>query len=91
MKFVALALLLVVSPALAHDAPSGWTYPQYCCGPDDCRQVDDADVVETPNAYIVGPSIIARNMATPSPDGHFHICVPSDGRVRCFFAPLRSS
>lgn len=39
MKRFALIAFLLATPALAHDAPSGWSYDAYCCGGHDCGPV----------------------------------------------------
>ena len=56
-----LALALLAASAHAHQAPSGWAYPQTCCGGDptgqvphgDCYPVPDATVREVRGGYVV--------------------------------------
>lgn len=88
---LAISVLLAL-PAGAHEAPSGWTYPTYCCGGEDCSEISGSDVSEVPGGYVVnlhGESFSIGHVETqPSPDGHFHAClVPGSSRLRCFFAP----
>ena len=82
--------------ASAHDAPSGWTYPLACCSGYDCREVDDADVVEGPKGYVIkvtGEVIpMTSRKVRPSPDGVFHWCSVAgkdDGATICLFVPPR--
>lgn len=87
-----LAALLLSPLTLAHDAPSGWSYPTYCCGGQDCREISGSDVSEVPGGYVVNfdgqPFSVGHTETQSSPDGHFHAClVPGSSRLRCFFAP----
>ena len=45
--------LLLTSPCLAHDAPSGWTYPVHCCSQTDCHQIDESALEEYPNYWVI--------------------------------------
>jgi hypothetical protein len=94
-----LALTFWPSPADAHDAPAGWTYPFACCANYDCREVP-ADWVEerADGTY----RIVATDERIPmtdrrvrnSPDGRFHWCAHQAGldagRTICLFVPPRS-
>jgi len=86
-----------VSPSLAHQAKSGWTYPTACCSGIDCREVPDKAISERPEGYvIVGTGEVlpykdarVRN----SPDGEYHWCSiggADDTKTVCLFVPPRS-
>lgn len=73
-----LALLLAsCEPALAHQAPTGWTYPANCCSDKDCSMMERGQVEEVREGYRV-PSgeVIAHGdkRIKDSPDGRFHWC-----------------
>lgn len=91
-----LTLVLLSTNALAHDAPNGWSYPFNCCSNQDCREVPDASVRETPAGYIAsnGETIpYLDKRIKDSPDGKFHLCTiagSEDGRALCLFVPPRS-
>lgn len=36
---------------LAHDAPSGWTYPSGCCNDGDCKPIACDSITETKEGY----------------------------------------
>jgi hypothetical protein len=65
-------------PALAHDAPKGWSYPVSCCSGFDCREVSAADISEKPEGYVVGKTgevvAFSDRRLKNSPDGEFHWC-----------------
>jgi hypothetical protein len=87
---------LLSSSALAHDAPTGWSYPFQCCSNQDCREVPDASVKETPSGYLAsnGETIpYADKRIKDSPDGKFHLCTIAgweDGRALCLFVPAKA-
>lgn len=90
-------LLVTSGRAPAHDAPTGWSYPLACCSGLDCREVDDAAIVEGPQGYVIratGEVIpMTSRKIRPSPDGLFHWCSvggAADGRTICLFVPLRA-
>ena len=99
---VALALSFC-TPADAHDAPSGWSYPFSCCSCVDCREVDGPDAVRmshkvqigrTGDRYVISTTgeAIAETDARvkDSPDGAWHWCSQGgrdDGRTICLFRP----
>ena len=94
--FVALAAQ-VVSPARAHKAPTGWTYPLVCCSNKDCREVEDAAVSEEGGGF----RIVATGELVPygshklkdSPDGKVHLCTyqgKADTAAICLFVPPRA-
>lgn len=101
-----IALVMVLaSPAKAHDAPTGWSYPAVCCSGVDCREVGDrwtpdADIriFETGAGYVVSVTgeVIPYNdrRVKASPDGRFHLCCRgakfATCDVLCLFAPPRA-
>jgi hypothetical protein len=103
-----LVLLCVSSTVLAHDIYSGLRDRDghLCCGGQDCKPVEA--IVLSDGSYYLPASgeTIPADMATPSPDDHFHHCTyypvghefdPWGGaewespKTRCFFAPMHSS
>jgi hypothetical protein len=44
---------LTVSPANAHQAPTGWTYPWACCSNMDCQEVEPKSISEKPQGYVI--------------------------------------
>ena len=102
---VAIALLCVSNPVLAHDIYSTLRDRDghLCCGGQDCKPVEAIGLPDG-NYYLPGSDeVIPADMATPSPDDRFHHCTynyidPLSGPVReskpktrCFFAPMHSS
>jgi hypothetical protein len=92
IKLVATAVAFhLLSPgAMAHDAPSGWSYPFNCCSDQDCREVPD--LKETAAGYVTKSETIpfTDKRVKNSPDGKFHLCTVAGedgGRVLCLFAP----
>lgn len=90
----ALLLLAAVLPAPAHDAASGWSYPESCCGGQDCREVE---ATERGDAYVFHAAgrdfTVRKEVASPSGDTEFHVCIGTNENgpfIRCFFAPGNS-
>ena len=87
----------LASPAVAHDAPAGWSYDPNCCSSIDCRQIPSAALTEGPNGYVIS----IGNETVPygdrrirnSPDGFVHWCTVNgrdDGRTICLYVPPRA-
>ena len=102
-----IALTCVSSPVLAHDIYSNLhdRDGHLCCDGQDCKPVQ-ATVLPNGSHYLPATKeIIPADMATPSPDGRFHRCAYNPAanefdpgpfwkvapKIRCFFAPMRSS
>ncbi|WP_134495985.1 hypothetical protein [Microvirga pakistanensis] len=86
-----LALLVIPStPSLAHD----W-YPASCCSERDCRALVEAmgeTVLDAAGRFELWDGrTVDREKARPSPDGRFHLCETTAGRILCFFAPPGAS
>lgn len=96
---VALACLaispLTVSPAGAHQAPTGWTYPWACCSNLDCQEVDAKAISEKPQGYVIHSTgeVVAYGdkRVKNSPDGEYHWCAHQAGidagHTICLFVP----
>lgn len=95
-----LALWAYLSPARAHDAPSGWQYPAMCCHKVDCAPVDAVKFIDGEDkANTKHHSGISMNPQKythrlPSPDSQFHICATPDAALTqygrtyyCIFTP----
>lgn len=94
--------LLYPSPADAHQAPSGWSYPYLCCSDRDCTEVKAERVKEGPEGYRVTllpgdhafvkaqvSFLIPYSEIKFSPDGEYHLCINERLEVLCFFAGAR--
>ena len=90
---------MMASSALAHDAPTGWSYPANCCSNYDCREIPAEDVKEVWNGYHMTKSKLHEivpyqsGMVKDSPDGAFHWCTQGGtdaGKTICLFVPPRS-
>lgn len=78
-------LLLLVGPALAHDAPSGWQYPTECCSDRDCKQISCVKLEAMIQSGQVPASIIRK-----SGDTDCHLCqqpFASTNKYYCAFRP----
>ena len=93
-------LILLISVASAHQAPTGWAYPWTCCSNNDCRVVNESDstvkVAETPEGYRISTTgeVIPYNdkRVKDSPDGLFHWCSrqgKDDTPTICLYVPPR--
>jgi hypothetical protein len=104
-----IALLCLSSTVSGHDIYSNLRDRDghLCCGGQDCKPVQ-ATVLPDGNYYLPATDeTIPADMATPSPDDHFHHCTyypmlpmqfdwagpvwESTPKTRCFFAPMNSS
>lgn len=96
MRLLALFLLVIPSIALAHEAPSGWTYPLYCCSNQDCRPIPDASVKEGKDGYSLPSGEVlpySDSRIRHSPDGLYHWCSAdgeNTGKTICLFVPPKS-
>jgi hypothetical protein len=94
---IATAVVGMATAAEAHKAPAGWTYPQYCCSNQDCREVSHDAIRERPEGYVVAQTgevlPYSDSRLKDSPDGEFHWCSAGGadaGRTICLFVPPRS-
>src|SRR5262245_49585112 len=97
---VGAALAGLAGGAVAHHAPTGWSYPWACCSNLDCREIDAAEVSEPSDAdpdYVIrstGERIAPNDKRVrQSPDGAFHWCRHhagiDAGHTICLFVPPR--
>lgn len=95
-----LIALVGVSQAVAHEAITGWTYPNSCCSARDCYQMEPGDVTWTPDGYRIEATgeVVPFERTRRSPDGFFHRCSsrgnpskPTIGKTfqkgRCLWVP----
>ena len=82
--------------ASAHDAPTGWAYPNSCCSGIDCRPVSKAQISERPDGFVINSTgeIIASGdtRLKDSPDCEYHWCSVAgeeQSRTICLFVPPR--
>ena len=86
-------LLLLVTPALAHDSwinRGGYKSPdgkEFCCGEGDCFMVEPVRTTASGYLILVTGETVPFSEALPSPDGKYWRCRKPDGSRRCFFAP----
>lgn len=96
------ALLALATPALAHEAPTGWTYPSNCCSGTDCDRIPSRTVKTLQDGYHVSLKMGDHHFATRplqftvpygdrrlrnSPDGDYHLCMNSAFTILCFYVP----
>lgn len=82
---------LAAVPAVAHEAPTGWSYDPWCCDNRDCHALPPGAVVPTDAGWL----IVSNGRVVPydasqvrqSGDSQFHICEPGQGLVRCLYVP----
>ena len=82
-------LLLLSSSASAHQAASGWAYPNDCCAEKDCFEFPGERIKETPQGYLLPSGLLVPyddKRLRPSPDGKYHACT-FVGSLRCLFVP----
>jgi hypothetical protein len=93
-----LSTILAVKMVPAHEAPSGWEYPWYCCSNKDCHPAQPGDIQEGPSGYTLTTTgeVVPyddRRVKT-SPDGVYHVCQQDGdfdhGRILCLFSPPKS-
>ena len=72
--FLALAIAVVL-PAQAHNAPSGWTYPAWCCGQGDCAQLPPNAVRATAAGWVITLAP-GSNPAIPAGTAPYTLTVP---------------
>jgi hypothetical protein len=68
-------LVIVFALTLAHDAPSGWHYPDGCCGGDECHPIPCDSITETKDGYVWKDLHFEESQARPSGDTTCHVCV----------------
>ncbi len=91
-----------IAKKLLRDPISG----QFCCGPADCRALEDGDVKEVTGGFAVHMStypempdideVIPYSRAMPfAPDGRYHACLgwnyPNIPKIRCLIIPPGST
>lgn len=88
------AIMAISPPAVAHDAPKGWSYPHACCSGYDCREVSPDAVGSVPEGYVItrtGEVVgYTDKRLRDSPDGEYHWCSvagANDSRTICLFVP----
>jgi len=88
-----MALLLMASLALAHEASTGWKYDAYCCNERDCRQALPGEVQFTPRGWMIDGEVIPEGdeRIRPSGDRMIHVCKEMqphyDRKWRCLYLP----
>ncbi len=89
---IAVFLLVLITAAHAHEAPSGWIYPAQCCSDKDCAPLDAKRVKEVNGGYLIdGKHFVAQHNAKDSPDGIYHACFSYQGFPPvCFWHPPNS-
>lgn len=91
--FIIAALFLAIVPASAHEAITGWHYPNYCCGDGDCahalsaiRNPDGSLTVTTKHGTATFPASFKYD---PSPDGLIHACF-TKVKLYCLYLAIGS-
>lgn len=89
---VVMVFLSAASPAKAHEAPSGWSYPWECCSNMDCAEIAPSRVKIGAGGYVIdGRFTVPQSEARSAPDGKYHACFPKPDNLKCFFAPPSGS
>lgn len=96
-RIVLILVLLYSAPASAH-GEFAWIQQRdqrvgdSCCGEHDCFKVLPA---AGPKGWVFAHAgvsyFVPYNEAKPSEDGEYWACIPSPGKLRCFFAPPHGS
>jgi hypothetical protein len=102
--FGAFLLIVAISAALAHNAPSGWSYDPACCSDRDCAPVPARFIRATPagleisipagaHPFVAGEALrevvpYADPRIRPSGDGQHHACVSPSRRLLCIYLPV---
>lgn len=88
------ALAVPTTPAMAHDAPSGWPYPYECCTGIDCRPIKASQIRPGHDGYLIRTSgeivVYSDARVRKSPDDDYHWCSNGgrdNGRTICLFVP----
>lgn len=91
---VVVGCAVALSPATAHQAPTGWQYDSACCSGVDCYQAPPLDVKETKYGYQLSTGeLIPYNDSRikRSRDEYFHECKPggdaSQQHSFCLYVP----
>lgn len=90
-----LAMAFLLSPARAHEAPSGWDYPMECCHNQDCGPLNEADrpkPLDGGDWLLTTGEIVPKSKVKFSPDGLYHLCRwHANNTVLCLFVPNMGS
>jgi len=74
-----LILALLISSAMAHEAPSGWSYPSDCCGGSECRPIVCSTIQDHSDGSVSWLGLFfTRNQVKVSHDASCHVCVSYD-------------
>jgi hypothetical protein len=96
-SLIAAAAMLAAGPALAHKAPSGWSYPAECCAGIDCYEISEREVRQERDGWYVLATgeFFPLGWYRDSPDEHFHRCSANSGdrsaHTYCLFVPRLGS
>lgn len=76
-----MVLVLLVKPAHGHEAPSGWKYPDDCCGGHDCREIACTSIKSDRDGGVTWTGLkFEREMVKVSGDAQCHVCISYDWR-----------
>ena len=85
MRRIALLLCVASVPAMAHEAPSGWSYDALCCSNMDCAPVVDQQMLPdgaikatTSHGTTVFPRNFPKDRILISKDHDAHACMKRD-------------
>ena len=90
---LALSVVLMTHSAAGHETATGWTYPQECCGGNDCDKIDAIRVRIVVGGYLIdGKHFMPESKVRKSQDDDYHACFwPQPDNLYCFFVPPSSS
>ena len=81
LTIVLIGALTVAGVILAHghEAPSGFVYPQDCCGGHDCRPIACSTIRDNPDGSVSWTGLLFdRNQVKISGDAMCHVCIGYD-------------
>jgi len=72
-----MSMLFAMSMVIqAHNAPSGWSYPEDCCGGSDCRPISCTAANPHADGSVEWLGLIfQREMVKMSKDAMCHVCI----------------
>jgi hypothetical protein len=73
-RWIIAVLIAVTGSSHAHDAPSGWRYPEDCCAEQHCHPVTCESINEKDGGYTWRNLFFTKAQTKLSGDGDCHVC-----------------
>lgn len=93
---IVVVLLGMMVYAFAHEAPSGWRYPEDCCADGDCHPVSCEALREVEGGIAFLNFKFTKEMIRNSKDGFCHVCIghygpgAANAKPHCLFMTPRT-